>query len=59
MITSADLLRFCIERKASDLHISAGEPPMVRISGDLVRVVPAGYGSAPWAGSPSSARSPH
>ncbi len=38
MITSADLLRFAIERKASDLHISAGEPPMVRIHGDLVRI---------------------
>ncbi len=38
MITSADLLRFCIARKASDLHLSAGEPPMVRISGDLVRI---------------------
>jgi twitching motility protein PilT len=38
MITSSDLLRFAIERKASDLHISAGEPPMVRIHGDLVRI---------------------
>jgi len=38
MITSADLLRFAIERKASDLHLSAGEAPMVRINGDLVRI---------------------
>ncbi len=38
MITSADLLRFAIERNASDLHLSAGEPPMVRIQGDLVRI---------------------
>lgn len=38
MITSTDLLRFCIQRKASDLHLSAGEPPMVRIHGDLVRI---------------------
>ena len=38
MITSTDLLRFAMERKASDLHISAGEPPMVRIHGDLVRI---------------------
>lgn len=38
MITSADLLRFAIERKASDLHISAGEAPMVRINGDLLRI---------------------
>jgi twitching motility protein PilT len=27
-----------MERKASDLHLSAGEPPMVRIQGDLVRI---------------------
>jgi twitching motility protein PilT len=38
MISSTDLLRFTIERGASDLHISAGEPPMVRIHGDLVRI---------------------
>ena len=38
MVTSSDLLKFAIERKASDLHISAGEPPMVRIQGDLVRI---------------------
>ncbi len=38
MITSSDLLSFAIERRASDLHISAGEPPMVRIHGDLVKL---------------------
>ncbi len=38
MITSSDLLGFAMERRASDLHISAGEPPMVRIHGDLVRI---------------------
>jgi twitching motility protein PilT len=38
MISSSDLLRFAIERHASDLHLSAGEPPMVRIQGDLVRI---------------------
>ncbi len=38
MIGSTDLLRFAIARTASDLHISAGEPPMVRINGDLVRI---------------------
>jgi twitching motility protein PilT len=32
------LLRFAVERGASDLHISAGERPMVRISGDLCPV---------------------
>jgi twitching motility protein PilT len=38
MTTSSDLLRFAIERQASDLHLSAGEPPMLRIHGDLVRL---------------------
>ena len=38
MISSSDLLRFAMERRASDLHLSAGEPPMVRIQGDLVRI---------------------
>jgi twitching motility protein PilT len=38
VITSSDLLHFAIERRASDLHLSAGEPPMVRIHGDLVRI---------------------
>jgi twitching motility protein PilT len=38
MITSSDLLKFAVERGASDLHLSAGEPPMVRIQGDLVRI---------------------
>jgi twitching motility protein PilT len=37
-ISSTDLLRFTVERGASDLHVSAGEPPMVRIHGDLVRI---------------------
>ena len=32
------LLRFAAEQKASDLHISAGEPPMVRISGEMQRL---------------------
>jgi twitching motility protein PilT len=38
MLTSSDLLKFAMERRASDLHLSAGEPPMVRIQGDLVRI---------------------
>jgi twitching motility protein PilT len=38
VITSSDLLRFAMERGASDLHISAGEPPMVRVQGDLLRI---------------------
>jgi twitching motility protein PilT len=32
-----DLLRMLVEREASDLHIRAGEPPMMRIHGDLTR----------------------
>lgn len=31
-----DILRMAIERKASDIHITAGLPPMVRIDGDIV-----------------------
>lgn len=34
----SELLVFAIENKASDLHISAGEPPMLRIHGDIVRI---------------------
>ncbi len=30
-----ELLRVCVERGASDLHLSAGLPPMLRIEGDL------------------------
>ena len=33
-----ELLRLLVERKGSDLHIKAGEPPIVRIYGDLARV---------------------
>lgn len=33
-----ELLRTCIERKASDLHLSAGLPPMVRVHGDMYRL---------------------
>jgi twitching motility protein PilT len=38
----AQLLRFTVEQGASDLHLSAGQPPLLRIHGDLRRVeVPA------------------
>lgn len=33
-----ELLQVCVERKASDLHISAGEVPMIRVDGDLYRL---------------------
>jgi len=36
MVTMEELLRIMIERKGSDLHISAGSPPRIRIHGDLV-----------------------
>jgi len=33
-----ELLVQCVERRASDLHLSSGVPPMLRIDGDLVRL---------------------
>ncbi|MEH6456810.1 MAG: type IV pilus twitching motility protein PilT [Cocleimonas sp.] len=32
------LLAFTVKNKASDLHISAGEPPIIRVDGDMRRV---------------------
>ena len=32
------LLEFAYQQDASDLHISAGEPPMIRVSGDVKKV---------------------
>lgn len=32
------LLQFACQHDASDLHISSGEPPMVRVSGDVKRI---------------------
>jgi twitching motility protein PilT len=32
------LLRFTVEQGASDLHLSAGQPPLLRMSGDLRRI---------------------
>jgi twitching motility protein PilT len=38
----AELLAFSVKNKASDLHISAGLPPMIRVDGDIRRInVPA------------------
>jgi len=34
----SELLAFTVTKKASDLHISAGQPPMIRINGDIVRI---------------------
>jgi twitching motility protein PilT len=33
-----DLLNFMVKNKASDLHISAGLPPMIRVNGDIRRI---------------------
>src|SRR4051812_353586 len=38
MISIPSLLRFAVEQKASDLHLSAGEAPMLRIHGEIHRV---------------------
>ncbi len=38
----ADLLAFSVKNSASDLHLSAGLPPMIRVDGDVRRInVPA------------------
>lgn len=34
----ADLLSFSVKNNASDLHISAGLPPMIRVDGDVRRI---------------------
>ena len=33
-----DLLRFSTKNKASDLHISAGLPPMIRVDGEITKI---------------------
>src|SRR5690606_17013132 len=35
---SAELLAFSVKNKASDLHLSAGLPPMIRVDGDVRRI---------------------
>ena len=34
----SDLLTFIVKNKASDLHLSAGLPPMIRVHGDVRRI---------------------
>ena len=34
----AELLAFSVKNSASDLHISAGLPPMIRVDGDVRRI---------------------
>ncbi|MCB0311622.1 MAG: Flp pilus assembly complex ATPase component TadA, partial [Bdellovibrionales bacterium] len=34
----SQLLQFAVQQDASDLHISAGEPPLIRVHGDMKKV---------------------
>ncbi len=34
----AELLAFSVKNNASDLHLSAGLPPMIRVDGDIRRI---------------------
>jgi len=34
----AELLRFVVDSKGSDLHISSGEPPVIRIHGEMTKI---------------------
>ncbi len=34
----SQLLAFCVDHKASDLHLSAGLPPMIRIDGEVQQI---------------------
>lgn len=38
MMTLNELLEFTVNKNCSDLHLSSGEPPMVRRSGSIIRV---------------------
>ncbi|MCF7530586.1 type IV pilus twitching motility protein PilT [Neisseria lisongii] len=38
MVEMSELLALCVEKQASDLHLSAAMPPMVRIQGKLCRL---------------------
>ena len=33
-----EMLAFCVKQKASDLHLSAGLPPIIRVDGDVRRI---------------------
>ncbi|MFT6393604.1 MAG: twitching motility protein PilT [Methylophilaceae bacterium] len=34
----SDLLAFSVKNEASDLHLSAGLPPMIRVHGDVRKI---------------------
>src|SRR5476651_2618175 len=38
IVDIAELLAFSVKNKASDLHLSAGMPPMIRVHGDVRRI---------------------
>ena len=38
MLTMDQLLQETVEKGASDLHLSSGQPPLVRLHGDLQRL---------------------
>ncbi|EQD68430.1 twitching motility protein PilT [mine drainage metagenome] len=38
MVDIAQLLAFAVKNNASDLHLSAGVPPMIRVDGDMKRI---------------------
>ena len=33
-----ELLAFSVKHNASDLHLSAGQPPIIRVDGDIRRI---------------------
>ena len=37
-VSVPQLLRFAVAQKASDIHLSAGEPPLLRVHGEMYRV---------------------
>ena len=34
----SELLAFSVKNSASDLHLSAGQPPMIRVDGEIRRI---------------------
>ncbi|MBO5690131.1 MAG: type IV pilus twitching motility protein PilT [Lentisphaeria bacterium] len=38
MIEMADLLQFCVDEEASDLHIEVGAPPSIRLHGEITQL---------------------
>ena len=38
LVDISELLAFAVKNKASDLHLSAGLPPMIRVHGDVRRI---------------------